>query len=125
MRLPDFPLPFSSPPAVGASKMSIEEIAGIATPFIKDVDKTNIQIAIQVLSKIEDVLDVTGETGQEVIKRTEENIGIVLSKAQKEAIMKRHPASGLKATVSPEAKGSVRFSRGNFTHVRRFLSAIL
>jgi len=115
------PLPFRPSTPVGASKMSIEEIAGIATPYIKDVDKTNIQVAIQVLSKIEDVLDVTGETGQDIIKRTENNLGISLSKAQKESIMKKHPASGLKATISPEAKGSVRFTKGNFSHVRRFL----
>ena len=122
-----FPLPppFGSPIPVGASKMSIEEIAGLAKPHIKGLDKTNIEIAIQVLSKVEDVLDVKGELGQDVIKRTEESLGIELSKVQRDKIMAAHPSSGLRATISPEAKGSVRFSQGNFTHTRRFLNAIL
>ena len=125
MRLPDLPPPFGSPTPLGASKMSIEEIAGLAKPHIKGVHKNDLQVAIQVLSTIEGILDVKGELGQDVIKRTEDNLGITLSKSQRDKIMAAHPSSGLKATVSPDQKGSIRFSQNNFSHVRRFLTAIL
>ena len=119
------PLPFSKPPAVGmASKMSIEEIAGLAKPFIK-VDKNALMSTIQVLTTASEALDVTGESGQAMIQRTEENLGITLSKTQRDKIFSQYPSEGLKAVVTNEQRGSIRFSRNNMIHCIRFLQAIL
>ena len=116
--------PFGSPVPLGASKMSIEDMAQISKPFIK-VDKNSLMTAIQVLTTTSEALDVTGESGQAMIQRTEENLGISLSKTQRDKILSQFPSEGLKAVISNEQRGSIRFSRNSMVHCIRFLQAIL
>ena len=89
------------------------------------VDKNSLMTAIQVLTTTSEALDVTGESGQAMIQRTEENLGITLSKTQRDKIFSQYPSEGLKAVVTNEQRGSIRFSRNNMIHCIRFLQAIL
>ena len=118
--LPPFGSIFASTPVGG---LKIPQIVDLARPFVK-VDKKELDTAIKVITTVESAIDVKGKTAGEVVKETEDRLGIKLSKSQIESIKVKYPASGLKAVVTPEEKGSVSFSHTSFGHVRKWLEAL-